>query len=158
LLKLAIVNIEQIWPRFGPAIGRPEITDDPRWETTEIRMDHTAALIALIDEQFAQHDWAYWKERLTEYDIPYSQISSYEEVAEDPQYHANDTFVEYHHPQHGPIKSVGHPINIQGGRSEKSGAPPELGEHTEEVLKNIGYPDDSIQSLLEKGVAGKQPE
>jgi crotonobetainyl-CoA:carnitine CoA-transferase CaiB-like acyl-CoA transferase len=110
-------------------------------------------LIALIDAEIIKKDSTYWYERFTEYDIPHSPLPNYQEIGADQQMAANDVFVEVRHPVHGTFRTVNSPFDIQSRAKTTAGPSPELGEHTREVLRDLGLPDDEIRSLLDSGTA-----
>ncbi|MGC1402690.1 MAG: CoA transferase [Thermodesulfobacteriota bacterium] len=152
-LKLNINDQEKDWAPFCRAVGRPDLVDDPRFVTVEVRVKHMSELIAIFDEAFARHDLAYWNKILAEHDIPFTSIRNYEEIAEDPQMAANDIFVAVDHPQYGRFRTVDSPFKIEGQSKVNPGAAPELGEHTREVLGTLGYSGEETQDLLDRGIA-----
>jgi crotonobetainyl-CoA:carnitine CoA-transferase CaiB-like acyl-CoA transferase len=81
-----------------------------------VRVQHMSELIAIFDEAIAQHDLAYWDKVLTEHDIPFTFMRTYEEIADDPQMAATDVFVEVDHPRLGRFCTVDSPFQIQGER------------------------------------------
>ena len=152
-LKLNINDQEKDWAPFCRAVGRPDLVEDPRFVTVEVRVKHMSDLIAIFDEAFARHDLAYWNKILAEHDIPFTSIRNYEEIAEDPQMAANEVFVAVDHPQYGRFRTVDSPFKIEGQSKVNPGAAPELGEHTREVLGTLGYSGEETQDLLDRGIA-----
>jgi crotonobetainyl-CoA:carnitine CoA-transferase CaiB-like acyl-CoA transferase len=150
--KLNIHDYAKGWAPFCRAVGRPDLIDDPRFATIDIRVKHMEALIAIFDEAIAQHDLAYWVKELTEHDIPFSPISNYEEIAADRQMAATSVFVDVNHPRFGHFRTVDSPFTIDGSEKVKAGAAPELGEHTRLILAGMGYPEGKIQEFFDKGV------
>jgi formyl-CoA transferase len=154
-LKLNIADQEKDWAPFCRAVERPDLIDDPRFATIEVRVNHMSELIAIFDEAFAQHDLAYWNRVLAEHDIPSTYMRTYEEVAEDPQMAASGVFTEVDHPRFGRFRTVDSPLQVSGTEKVKPGASPELGEHTREVLAALGYTEEGIRDLLDRGVAAE---
>jgi formyl-CoA transferase len=152
-LKLNINDQEKDWAPFCRAVGRPDLIDDPRFATIDVRVQHMSELIAIFDEAIAQHDLAHWNKVLTEHDIPFTYMRTYEEIADDPQMAATDVFVEVDHPRFGRFRTVDSPFQIEGEEKIKAGAAPELGEHTREVLTALGYSEEETQAVLDRGVA-----
>jgi crotonobetainyl-CoA:carnitine CoA-transferase CaiB-like acyl-CoA transferase len=150
--KLNIHDYAKGWAPFCHAVGRPDLIDDPRFATIDVRVKHMAELIKIFDGIIAQRDLSYWVKVLTEHDIPFSPISSYDEIAVDRQMAETNVFVDVDHPKYGHFRTVDSPFTIDGSEKVKAGAAPELGEHTRVVLTEMGYPDGKIEELFAKGV------
>lgn len=151
--KLNIHDYAKGWAPFCRAVGRPDLIDDPRFTTIDVRVKHMTELIAIFDEAIAQHDLAHWVRAFTEHDIPFSPISGYEDIAVDPQMEATNVFVDVDHPRYGHFRTVDSPFTIEGSEKVKAGAAPELGEHTRLILTGMGYSEGKIQEFYDKGVA-----
>jgi crotonobetainyl-CoA:carnitine CoA-transferase CaiB-like acyl-CoA transferase len=156
-LKLNIYDHEKDLAPFCQAVGRPDLIDNPLFATGDVRVKHMSELIAIFDEAFAQQDLAYWAKTLSEHDIPFTVISNYEEIDRDPQMAATGVFTEVDHPRYGRFRTVDSPFKIEGQEKVKPGGAPELGEHTEEVLRALGYPEERIQDFLDRGIAVQNP-
>jgi formyl-CoA transferase len=156
VFKPAIVNVQKRWPSFCRALGLPDLIDDPRFAESDIRDQNMTELIALFDEAIAQHDLEYWKKALSEHDIPFAVPSDLEAVENDPQLQANDAFIEVDDPRYGPMRMVDSPIKLEGVQKGTVAAP-DLGQHTQEVMAELGYTGKEIEDLLGRGViAGGQ--
>ena len=152
-LKFSLVNPGKLWPRFCRAVGQPALENDPRFATQEGRVKHAQALIALLDRIFAERDAAEWLKRLEAEDLPFAMLPTYPEIARDPQAAANGMFVELEHPRFGRLRTVDSPITVAGEPKTPARAAPELGEHTEAVLAELGYSPAAIADLLARGIA-----
>ncbi len=150
--KLNIHDHVKGWAPFCLAIARPDLIDDPRFATVQVRVEHMAELIGIIDQMIAQYDLAHWVRALTEYDIPFSTIPSSGEIANDPQMAATDVFVEVDHPRYGIFCTVNSPLTIEGSDKVKPRPAPGLGEHTRQILKDMGYPEEKIRELFDKSI------
>ena len=150
--KLNIHDYAKDWAPFCLAVGRPDLIDDPRFATIEVRVKNMPELIAIFDKIIAEQDLAYWTQAFNEHDIPFSPVSTYEDVAADEQMAATDVFVDVDHPRFGHFRTVDSPFTIEGSPKVKAGAAPELGEHTRQILAEMGHLEEKIQELFAKGV------
>ena len=150
--KLNIHDQAKGWAPFCRAVGRPDLIEDPRFATLEVRLQHMRELIAIFDQAIAQYDLAHWVKVLTEYDIPFTPIATYDEIAVDPQLAAIEAFPEVNHPQLGKFRTVDSPLRIEGTEKARPGAAPELGGNTREILAGLGYSEEKIRELADRGV------
>ncbi len=145
---------ENRWPKFCEAVGLPEIEHDPRFEKYFDRMTNLQELYALLDEAFAKKTSAEWMELLQAADCICAPVASYQDLVQDPQARANEYIVEVDHPTRGRIPVVGAPWRFSETPAQVAPAAPELGQHTEEVLQELGYDWDAITELREQGALG----
>ncbi|MFP6584717.1 MAG: CoA transferase [Candidatus Hydrogenedentota bacterium] len=148
LIKLCVAEAERDWPKVCAAMEFPELMKDARFETMEARVDNMARLIQIIDERFMQNNREYWLRRLDEHDVPHSAVSKYEDVTKDPQMEAIGVFTTFEHPRHGTMRTVTNPITIEGENKPIRTAAPTLGQHSVEVLKDLGLDESEIESVL----------
>jgi formyl-CoA transferase len=152
LLRLSVVNVEQGWPRICRALGRADLIHDPRYATRDARSGRMGELISICDEIFARHDMAYWKKTLEEHDIPAGIVSNLNDAAEDEQMRANGVFIDVQDAQLGTVRSVTSPIQIDGLPKVPPLAAPRLGEHSREILAQLGLDETEIEGLVGDGV------
>jgi len=154
-LALAMLQSDRYWPDFARAIGRPELAKDERFEDLGARARNAAECVAIIDAAFASKSRAEWMKILNDDpgDYIYTIVNSVDDLPDDPQVRANDYVVTIDHPQHGPTRMVGIPVQLSDTPGSVRTAAPELGQHTEEVLMDVlGWDWDRIGALREKGV------
>ncbi len=156
-LNLA-VGSEVMWRRFCEAVGRAELTDDPRFRSNQLRIDNRPALNGIIEgEIFAAGSTAEWVERLNAAGVACGPIYDVGQVFADPQVQQARLVEEVHHPVHGPMRVLGIPVFLHRTPAKVAGPSPLPGQHTREVLRLAGYDDAAIERLLADGVAAERP-
>ncbi len=152
-LILTATLFDRYWPALCKAIGHPELEHDERFCSDEKLHVNSEQFVALLDQIFATRPRDEWLELLARYDLPASPVNRLCDLVNDPQITQNDYIVDFHHPRLGRIKIPGYPIHFSKAYAGTKSAAPELGEHTEYVLKQIGgYSDEEITRLKAEGV------
>jgi crotonobetainyl-CoA:carnitine CoA-transferase CaiB-like acyl-CoA transferase len=149
-ISLVMLQSDRYWPGLVTAGGRPELAEDPRFANAEARAKNNAECIAALDEMFASHTLAEWREILATQRGVWSVVQTPREVMEDPQVLANGYVQEVVAADGSTFKLVTTPLQF----GEQPGAPtraPGLGEHTEDVLQEVGLQMDEILDLKIKG-------
>ena len=144
---LAVAN-ESIWARFCEAVDRPDLAGDPRFATNADRVRSRDALVEELTGLFAARRRDEWLASLSAAQIPCGPINTVREVFADPLVAALDLVQQVQHPAAGPIDLVRAPIDLDGQPVPVRAAPPRLGEHTDEVLADLGYDDDERARLV----------
>lgn len=134
-------------------LGRPELCDDPRFNETAnlIQDDNLEVLGLIIAEEFAKRSVDEILTSFVEAGIPVAPILEPEEVWEDEQIVHNGTLVEWEHPQAGRLRQPRHPVRFASAETPVPEWVPGLGEHTDEILAELGRSPDEIQALRESG-------
>src|SRR3990170_1157338 len=145
---------ENRWPAFCQAVGMPELETDERFAQYMVRMSNVDQLYAILDEVFATKSSEEWMGLLKAADCICAPVATYEELLNDPQVRANEYVVEVDHPTRGRMPVVGAPWRFSETPAEIAPAAPELGQHTEELLLDLGYSWEQITELREQGVLG----
>jgi formyl-CoA transferase len=139
-----------VWEAICKVIGRAEWLTDPRYATPKGRLPHLMEIFDKIEEWTKTKDKFEAMEILNKYDIPCGPILSMKELAYEPSLRATGTVVEVDHPQRGKYLSVGNPIKMSDSPTEVKRSPL-LGEHTDEVLAELGYGREQIEELRGAG-------
>jgi crotonobetainyl-CoA:carnitine CoA-transferase CaiB-like acyl-CoA transferase len=149
---IVAVGSERLWERFCQALEISEsIGKDPRFAANADRLRHRAELIVLLEQVFVTHDAEFWLERLRAADIPCGPINEVDEALNDPQLLARGMIVELMHPAAGSVRSLGNPVHLADTPVGYRLPPPMLGQHTGEVLEQLGYGAGDIERLRGEG-------
>jgi formyl-CoA transferase len=148
---LLIVVQAKDWPGLATGIGRPELLLDARFNDDAKRAANSAKLTEILDKTFTSQPIAHWRETLDHAHITYGIVQSPCEVINDPQLLANDIVV--------PLEGVGEhmkftissPLKVHGVDKVAAKRAPEIGEHNQEVLQQLGFSSDEIDGLRASG-------
>jgi len=139
-----------VWEDICKVIGREEWLTDPRYSTPKARLPHLMEIFGEIEKWTMTKTKFEAMEILNKYDIPCGPILSMKELANEPSLRATGTVVEVDHPTRGKYLSVGNPIKLSDSPTEVVRSPL-LGEHTDEVMHELGYGKDDIAALRADG-------
>ncbi len=156
------VGSDNVWQRFCQAAGLEEIQDDPRFYTNVERVHHRQELLDILLPVMQQKSAQEWLDLCRSADIPAGPINSVAEIMESEHLRERGIIVELEHPLLGALKSIGTPLKFWATPNSYRLHPPMLGEHTSDVLRELGYSNGQIEELNAAGVvetlASREPE
>jgi len=143
-------NNQRLWSRLCAVIGREDLVEDERFATNPDRMANIEALEAELESALGDRDTGEWVELMLQEGVPAGPINDYRQVFEDPHTIAREMVVEMQHPVEGTIRGLGVPFKLSETPAEIRRAAPLLGEHTDEVLREVGLTPDEIAALQDR--------
>lgn len=152
-IALGLLQSDRYWHDFCGALHIEHLEKDSRFESMDKRADNCAELISILDKVFATKTYEQWADILKENeDFIFTVVQARSDLATDRQVIANEYITEYDHPVLGKVKMVGCPVKFSKTPPAIRLPAPEFGEHTEEILLEIGYTWDDIARLREEEV------
>ncbi len=143
-----------VWKEWVTVIGREDLLVDPDYATPEARLDKIQSLFDIIEEWTMTKDKFEVMGLLNPLNIPCGPVLSMKEIAEDPSLRETGTVVEVDHPERGNYLTVGNPIKLSDSPVDVTPSPL-LGQHTEEILKDVlGYAGDELERIKASGATG----
>lgn len=150
------VGSEKLWKTFCPAIGHPELTDDPRYAKNPARTKNRGTLIPTLQEIFMTRTFDEWEKVLLGSGIPFGALNNIAQLVEHPQVKARGSMVDIDHPKIGKTRVVGPVAKLSETPATIRSLSPSLGEHTAEVLHDfLGLTTEAIAALRVDGVIAK---
>jgi crotonobetainyl-CoA:carnitine CoA-transferase CaiB-like acyl-CoA transferase len=144
-------NNNKLFQSFCEAIERPELAKDPRFAANTGRLSNRIALIAEIEKSLASKTAAEWIDILLGAGIPAGPIMNYAQALASDHALAREAVMEIEHPVEGRVKSIGFPVKLSETMQRVRLAPPLLGQHTDEILKELGIGEQDRKKLRDEG-------
>lgn len=149
-LVMVCAGNPNLWRRFCAAIDRPELVHDPRFVDNDGRLAHRGDLVAAIDAQCRDWNAADFVARLDAHGVPCGRVRTIVEALADPQVEARRMLVHQAHDALGTVTSIGSPLARPASPPIYRRPPPALGEHTAEIVRELGFGDEVVSRLLRR--------
>jgi crotonobetainyl-CoA:carnitine CoA-transferase CaiB-like acyl-CoA transferase len=146
-------NSEKMWASFcNDVLGRPELLQDERFKGLQNRLANVDALQHEIETVLTTKPTAHWVPLLDKAAVPGGPVYTFDETVEDPHIKAREMFFDVEHPIIGRMKNIGYPVKFSRTPQQFRSAAPWLGQHSSDVLHELGYPADEIESMFSEAV------
>jgi crotonobetainyl-CoA:carnitine CoA-transferase CaiB-like acyl-CoA transferase len=140
---------DKLWRNFCTMVcERPDWMTDPRFATAPARLANIDALEQEIEAVLTTRPTAHWVEKLDAAEVPGGPVNQYDEILRDPHIAARRMVVDIEHPKIGPMKTIGLPLKSTGDLTAIRKPAPWLGQHSADVLRDLGYDDAEVDSLF----------
>jgi CoA:oxalate CoA-transferase len=143
---------DEFFGRLADALGESELKQDPLYATSAARVANRARINAIVGGKLAAHTTAHWVEVLNAAGVPCGPVYGVADVFRDPQIAAQEMVLEVPHPGRGIVRMLGFPMKLADTPCRVLRPAPELGEHTDEVLAELGYTEAAQATLRVAGV------
>ena len=150
LFLLVQLDPDREFPRLCAGLGAPELATDPNFSTPEARTKHATELFAILQSQFESRDLAELRTMFREQDVKWSTLPTMDEVVADSQSRDCGAIVDLDLPEGG-IRTINSPVFVSGETKRAPTKAPEIGAHTREVMRELGYEDDAIDAMAKSG-------
>jgi len=150
-MQLVMVQSDRFWSGFCHTLGLTHLENDPKFESHVKREQNNEELITTVSEAMKSKPLKEWEDLFEKNELVSSRVQSPLEVVNDPQAIENDFFTEFDHPVVGPLKLVASPVKFDKKKPSIRLPAPEVGQHTEEVLLELGYTWEDLVELKDAG-------
>lgn len=147
------ISTEKFWTTFCETLNTEGLITDQRYATNEARKRNRDSLNAKVSAVCMQYKSTELEEKLAAVGVPCARLANVSEVEHNPQVKLRKLIEEWNYPEEGNVKIVKSPMMIEGHFPETRGMAPRLGEHTTEIMAELGYGKEKIQTLLDSGIA-----
>jgi len=146
-----LATTDRQWQSLFAAMDMPELAADPRFATIESRTANIDALYTIVDERMRRRTTAEWRARLDRFDVPNGVVNDLPSLLRDPYLRETGFFREFEHPSEGPTVTTAIPVSFSETPGELRLPPPRLGEHTAEILGELGFSPAEIAAISRPG-------
>jgi len=144
-------GVQHLWERLCKIVDRPDLVADPRFQTNADRVRHAKVIEAELEPVFRRRPAAEWVAACEADGIPAGPVNRLDQAYADPQAQARQMVLELDHPTAGRHRVLGIPVKLSATPGRVRGPAPLLGQHTEEVLREVGYAADEARALHDAG-------
>ncbi len=137
------------WLRFLDVIGAPELNDDPKFASNEARKRNLPELVEILNGYLRKDTSEVWLDRMEKAKLPAGPINDILQMHDDPQTRARDMVLTLDHPRAGKVDAIGHPVKFSRTPASITRAAPILGQHSREILREIGLDAARIEALID---------
>jgi crotonobetainyl-CoA:carnitine CoA-transferase CaiB-like acyl-CoA transferase len=155
-MTVAVMSDKE-WAALARALDRPDLIDDPRFKTPKLREENINARLALTQDLLRHHTTADLLARFEAEGVPCAPALTRSEVIDHPQVLASDVLREFDHPVAGRLRQPRTAARFEGTPAEIVRGAPQLGEHAEEILAELGLDAAAVAALRREGVVGDPP-
>jgi crotonobetainyl-CoA:carnitine CoA-transferase CaiB-like acyl-CoA transferase len=150
-INIAVGN-DQLWERFCKAVGLEKVMNDPKFVTNAKRVENRGEIVKIIGDLIITRNGEEWLTILNDAGVPCGPIYTIDKIFADPQVLHRQMLKELDHPRTGKVKVTGIPVKLSETPGEVTTAPPVLGQHTHEILAEIGYSSQDVEKLTQEKV------
>lgn len=152
-LIVGILN-ERFWRKFCAAVDRVDLTDAEGFATNTERVRNRRAVLEVFETIMLSKSVEEWEDILARHDVPHTRVNSFAELFAHPQVDAAEIVTEIEHPELGSIPGIAQPARFERTPIKINYPPPSLGEHSEAILRELGFSDERVGELVASGVVG----
>ncbi|WP_431284523.1 CaiB/BaiF CoA transferase family protein [Humitalea sp. 24SJ18S-53] len=150
-IMIGVAN-DNLWRKFCVVVGLEHIADDPRFRTNADRVTHRAETLELVQDALGRGSVAHWYAAVAAAGVPCSPINSLGQLLAHPHTKASGIVLDYDHPTAGPLNGIAQPVLFNDEPRKPGLPPPNLGQHTTEILETLGYGSAEIARLQTQNI------
>ncbi|MFA1612484.1 CaiB/BaiF CoA transferase family protein [Halobellus rubicundus] len=143
---------QYLWERVCEAVEREDWLSDPRFKSEDARRENREELIAVMDEEFSKYNREELLDRLLEAGVPASEVHTVPEATEDEHLHQRGTIQQTEDHEGDDVLALSTPVMMSGEPPQINQRPPRLGEHSKEILQEVGFDPEVIDNLIDEDV------